>query len=127
MVDFNISENFNNEAIAKLLVSVFPINGTLFYFGNLYPILDKLSEAGVTLQWHRNFNALVGLTDYIVKSGTDVMLTYVGEYWGFRFDNYTDIDPDSFAQVVPVTTDYLSQGLTAAPPPAASDPGPSSS
>ena len=127
MFDFNLAENFNPAAIAKLLISVFPINGTLFYFGNLYAILDKLTEAGVSVQWHRNYNTLVGLTGYVVTRGTDAMLTYVAEDWGYRFDRFTDFDPTSFGTVVPVTADYLSQGLTAAPPPAAaSDPGPSS-
>ena len=49
MHDFNLARNFNQEALSKLLISVFPIHSILFYFGNLYAILDKLAEEGVTL------------------------------------------------------------------------------
>ena len=135
MWDFNLAENFNQAAIAKLLISVFPINGTRFFFGNMYAILDKLRDDGVKLQFHRAYNGLIGLTGYTINEGSEEALIYHGEYWGFRFDYYSDFDPTSFAPVVPITAadlseglaapnQYLAQGLT---PASSSDPGPSSS
>ena len=96
MHDFNLARNFNQEALSKLLISVFPIHSILFYFGNLYAILDKLAEAGVTLTFHRAYNSLIGLTGYTLKTGSDAQLMSIAERWGYRIDQYTDFDPTSF-------------------------------
>ena len=135
MHDFNLARNFNQEALSKLLISVFPIHSILFYFGNLYAILDKLAEEGVTLTFHRAYNTLIGLTGYTLKTGSDQQLMSIAEYWGYRIEQYTDFDPTSFSPVIPVTAPiladalaapaanpYLTQGLTPA-----SSAGPSSS
>ena len=76
MWDFNLAENFNQAAIAKLLISVFPINGTRFFFGNMYAILDKLRDDGVKLQFHRAYNGLIGLTGYTINEGSEEALIY---------------------------------------------------
>ena len=80
MWDFNLAENFNQAAIAKLLISVFPINGTRFFFGNMYAILDKLRDDGVKLQFHRAYNGLIGLTGYTINSGSEEALLYTDDY-----------------------------------------------
>ena len=113
MHDFNLARNFNQEALSKLLISVFPIHSILFYFGNLYAILDKLSEAGVTLTFHRAYNSLIGLTGYTLKTGSDAQLMSIAERWGYRIDQYTDFDPTSFNTVIPVTAPILSDALAA--------------
>ena len=131
-VDFNLPNNFNPLALAKLLVCVFPINGDMFFYGNMYPILEKLLEGGVKLLWHRAFNTLDGLTGYTIIEGSGQELIRIAEYWGFNFEHYDDFDPASFSPVHPpaltqgtaVPNQYLAQGLT--PPASSSVAGPSS-
>ena len=117
--DFNLPQNFNPLALAKLLISVFPINGEPFYFGNMYPILDKLKDAGVKLQWHRAYNALDGLTGYTIFSGSPDTMYQIAEHWGYTFEQYSCFDPSGFAPEQP-------QG-TAVAPHSSSVAGPSSS
>ena len=91
MHDFNLARNFNQDALSKLLISVFPIHSILFYFGNLYAILDKLAEEGVTLTFHRAYNTLIGLTGYTLKTGSDQQLMSIAEYWGYTTSSSTRI------------------------------------
>ena len=132
IVDFHLPHNFNPRALAKLLVCVFPINGDMFFYGNMYPILDKLIEGGVKLLWHRAFNTLDGLTGYTIIEGVGQDLIRIAEYWGFNFEHYDDFDAASFNPVQPaamaqhtaVPNPYVAQGLT--PPVSSSGVGPSS-
>ena len=102
--DFNLPHNFNPRALAKLLVCVFPINNEPFFYGNMYPILEKLKEGGVKLLWHRAFNTLDGLTGYTIKEGSEDALIRIAEYWGFNFEHYDDFDESSFTAVQPATS-----------------------
>ena len=123
--DFNLPQNFNPLALAKLLISVFPINGEPFYFGNMYPILDKLKDAGVKLQWHRAYNALDGLTGYTITEGSPDTMYQIAEHWGFTFEQYSSFDPSGFAPEQPAAP--MAQGTAVPNPYSSSVVGPSSS
>ena len=99
--DFNLAQNFNPRALPKLLISVFPIGGESFFFGNMYPILEKLKAGGVKLLWHKAYNALDGLTGYTILEGAPESVIQIAEYWGFTFEHYSSFDPYEFAPVQP--------------------------
>ena len=122
--DFNMPQNFNPLALAKLLISVFPINGEPFYFGNMYPILNKLKDGGVKLLWHKAYNALDGLTGYTIIEGSPDSMFQIAESWGFTFEHYSSFDPYGFAPVQPAAP--MAQG-TVPNPYSSSVAGPSSS
>ena len=124
--DFNMPQNFNPRALAKLVISVFPINGEPFYFGNMYPILNKLKDGGVKLLWHKAYNALDGLTGYtIIDEGSPDSMFQIAESWGFTFEHYSSFDPYGFAPVQPAAP---AQGTEVPTPPVSSSvAGPSSS